>query len=124
MTTYCLLHGFLGAPESWRLVIAALPKASRCATPALFGHSPHSPWAAPRTPGSPRAPRTLPAAPERGSFAAEAGRLAALVAALPPPVHLVGYSLGARLALGMLVLHPALWQAGPLARATIPRSAS
>src|SRR5690348_15976815 len=82
-----LLHGFTGSPASWDDVLSALPDAE-AHRPALLGHAPETE----RT----RAVRT---------FADEVARLAEL---LPPdPVHLCGYSLGARLALALALAHPA-----------------
>jgi 2-succinyl-6-hydroxy-2,4-cyclohexadiene-1-carboxylate synthase len=81
-----LLHGFTGSAASWDDVLAALPTAE-AHRPALLGHGPESE----RT----RAVRT---------FADEVQRLAEL---LPTgPVHLGGYSLGARLALAVALAQP------------------
>jgi 2-succinyl-6-hydroxy-2,4-cyclohexadiene-1-carboxylate synthase len=78
-----LLHGFTGSPASWDAVLARLP-ARAVLRPALLGH------------GAPP--------PEATTFDEEIARLAAL---LPPePVHLAGYSLGARLALSLALAHP------------------
>jgi 2-succinyl-6-hydroxy-2,4-cyclohexadiene-1-carboxylate synthase len=85
-----LLHGFTGGPSSWDAVIDHLPVAQRTGIvrPALSGHA----GAAPAPPGS--------------RFEDEVDRIAALLGG-EPPAHLAGYSLGARLALGLLVRHPA-----------------
>src|SRR5690242_21267669 len=81
MTPLVLLHGFTGSAASWDDVVAALPGV-HSVRPALLGHAPESDAA--------RAVRT---------WSDEIARLGAL---LPPePVHLVGYSLGARLALAL-----------------------
>ena len=78
-----LLHGFTGSAESWNDVLARLPtRAALC--PPLLGH------------GAP--------APEVRTFDDEVDRLLALFGS--EPVHLCGYSLGARLALGVLARHP------------------
>ena len=78
-----LLHGFTGSPASWDGVLALLPE-RRTLRPALLGH------------GAPP--------PEATTFAGEIARLAAL---LPDePVHLAGYSLGARMALSLALAHP------------------
>jgi 2-succinyl-6-hydroxy-2,4-cyclohexadiene-1-carboxylate synthase len=78
-----LLHGFTGSPASWDAVLAELPN-QRALRPALLGH------------GAPP--------PEARTFADEIARLAAL---LPEePVHLAGYSLGARLALALSLARP------------------
>jgi 2-succinyl-6-hydroxy-2,4-cyclohexadiene-1-carboxylate synthase len=85
VTDVLLLHGFTGAPSSWDAVIRALP-GSRCSAPWLTGH------------GSPAHALHV------DTFEAEVDRLAHLA-----PEHCVvaGYSLGARLALGLLLRHPA-----------------
>lgn len=89
------LHGFTGSPASWDAVIAQVsadPRgARRMLCPAITGHE-----------GALSGPRqSWPAQPQR--FEDEVDRLAAL---LPRgTLHLVGYSLGARLALGLLVRH-------------------
>lgn len=78
-----LLHGFTGAPASFDAVLALLP-GRRALCPALLGHG--------------------VSAPGVESFEGEVERLASL---LPPePAHVVGYSLGARLALGLALRHP------------------
>ncbi|MFO0609473.1 MAG: alpha/beta fold hydrolase [Polyangiales bacterium] len=84
--TRLYLHGFLGAPAQWTEVLARTgDPPAQC--PRLPGHGP-SPW----TPA--------------GDFAAVVDAFAAR--ALPTePVTLVGYSLGARLALGLAMRHPA-----------------
>ncbi|HEY4159217.1 MAG TPA: alpha/beta fold hydrolase [Polyangiaceae bacterium] len=87
MTALCLLHGFTGSPKSFAAVLEGLQRPAL--TPPLLGHS------------------GAPASAETGSFEQEVDRLAALTAARAP-LTLVGYSLGARLALGLTVRHPAL----------------
>jgi 2-succinyl-6-hydroxy-2,4-cyclohexadiene-1-carboxylate synthase len=77
-----LLHGFLGAPESWRAVVRALRHAGAVRAPVLFGH------------GSP--PEPVPA-----SFDAAVDALAAGIAG----GIVVGYSFGGRLALGLARRH-------------------
>lgn len=84
--TRVYLHGFLGAPAAWREVAARLGDTAPDA-PTLPGHGP-APW----TPA--------------GDFAAIIDAFAARV--LPAePVTLVGYSLGARVALSVAMRHPA-----------------
>jgi 2-succinyl-6-hydroxy-2,4-cyclohexadiene-1-carboxylate synthase len=79
-----LLHGFTGAPSSWDAVTHALPE-SRAVVPWLTGH------------GQPAA------ALDVGGFEAEVDRLATIA---PENALVAGYSLGARLALGLLLRHP------------------
>ena len=76
-----LLHGYAGQPGSWRTISSLLPHRT-CLAPALFGHDPAIEVTAP-----------IP-------FEEQVSRI---VDALPPaPVRLVGYSLGGRVALGVL----------------------
>lgn len=90
-----LLHGFSGSPESWDRIRAALDPKAEVVAPALVGH------------GSPNdAEVTL--------FETEVDRIAALLARRGSAFHLVGYSLGGRIALGLLVRHEKLF-----ARATL-----
>ncbi len=78
-----LLHGFTGSAESWNGVLARLPtRAALC--PPLLGHGTRA-----------EGVRT---------FDDEVDRLARAMGAAP--AHLAGYSLGARLALGIAVRHP------------------
>lgn len=83
--TLFLLHGFAGSPASWDAVLAALSDPPHLCPP-LVGH------------GEP-----APGAPGAGGFEDEVDRLVSLIP--EGPVHLAGYSLGARLALGLLVRH-------------------
>ncbi len=82
------LHGFTGGPESWDAVRDALGGGVDLACPPLLGHHPE------HLEGD-------------GGFEAEVDRLAAQIQD-STPVHLAGYSLGGRLALGLLVRHPRL----------------
>ncbi len=84
MTPLLALHGFTGSPRSWDF----LPdrKAVPRLVPALVGHS-----------GS-------DAGTNVNSFEDEVDRLASLTPEVG--VHVVGYSLGARLALGLALRHP------------------
>lgn len=78
-----LLHGFTGAPQSFDAVLAHLPDRAAF-RPALLGHG--------------------ASAPGVTTFEGEVDRLAALLPA--DGAHLAGYSLGARLALGIALRHP------------------
>lgn len=93
MTTVVLIHGFSGSPASWRRVEALLDAPSHAL--AVGGHGGESPPAISSGPAA---------------FEAEVDRLAAVVQAeVPAPRLAVGYSLGGRLALGLLVRHPELF---------------
>lgn len=83
-----LLHGFSGAPSSFDAVVQRLPAGTQCEVPYLCGH------------GMP------PAGAAVKSFEAEVDRLARRLSN-SESVVVVGYSLGARLALGLIVRHPA-----------------
>lgn len=86
-----LLHGFTGGPSSWDEVVAALPVGPRVLRETLCGHG----------------ARELDTAED---FAEEVDRLAArLRQAGVERAHLCGYSLGARVGLGLLVRHGALF---------------
>ena len=86
MRQLLLLHGFTGAPSSWRAVESELPHDVRVLAPLLTGH------------GRP------PTAPEIGGFDEEVDRLVGMLGA--GDWEVAGYSLGARLALGLLVRPP------------------
>jgi 2-succinyl-6-hydroxy-2,4-cyclohexadiene-1-carboxylate synthase len=90
------LHGFTGTPRSCHALLSRLPGVVAFA-PALRGHAGHD------EPGPPE------------PFEHEVARLAAYVRAhVTERVHLVGYSLGARLGLGLLLRHPDLVAAATL----------
>jgi len=98
MKPFVLLHGFTGSPRSWRCVVSLLPKEAVVFLPALLGHD---------------GPGSGSAGP--GGFAAEVERLALLIrSAGIERAHLAGYSLGGRLALGLLLAHPALFSSATL----------
>jgi 2-succinyl-6-hydroxy-2,4-cyclohexadiene-1-carboxylate synthase len=79
------LHGFTGSPESWDF-LPHQPKVRRF-VPALVGH------------------RNSGAGSDVLDFEAEVARLARL-SGDADTLHVVGYSLGARLALGLALRHP------------------
>jgi 2-succinyl-6-hydroxy-2,4-cyclohexadiene-1-carboxylate synthase len=84
VTTILALHGFTGSPDSWGFLReSALPLAA----PALVGHA-----------GSSESVQVT-------GFEDEVDRLAQLAPA-DEPLHVVGYSLGARLALGIALRYP------------------
>jgi 2-succinyl-6-hydroxy-2,4-cyclohexadiene-1-carboxylate synthase len=85
VTALLALHGFTGSPRSWDFLSA--PRALRCFTPALVGHQGSS------------------AGSEVVNFECEVDRLAR-VGAEASALHVVGYSLGARLTLGLALRHP------------------
>lgn len=98
MTTAVLIHGFSGSPASWRRVEALLDAPSHAL--AVCGHGGESP------PASAEGPT---------SFEAEVDRLGAVVEAeVPAPRLAVGYSLGGRLVVGLLVRHPDLFSGAVL----------
>lgn len=83
------LHGFAGSPSTF----APLGEFALC--PWLSGHGPH--------------PNL-----EANTFDEELERLARLVAEVPAPRKLVGYSQGARVGLGLLVRYPDLFSSAVL----------
>jgi 2-succinyl-6-hydroxy-2,4-cyclohexadiene-1-carboxylate synthase len=91
MVGLVLLHGFTGRGDSWREVISLVPDPWQTVTPELLGHGPEDPGR------------------QVESFAGEVDRLAGLIRTGEfAPCHLVGYSLGGRLALGLALRHPEL----------------
>lgn len=91
MTTAVLIHGFSGSAESWRHTAGRLRVETYA--PVVCGH------------GTGTAVATA-----AHSFETEVDRLASEIkVAVPAPRYVVGYSLGGRLALGMLVRHPDLF---------------
>lgn len=84
-----VLHGFAGHADSWNAVRDALPE-RRIHAVTLFGHDELTPPAA------------------GVSFDAEARRVADIIRALGRPVRLCGYSMGGRVALGVLAQAPEL----------------
>ena len=86
MSALLALHGFTGSPRSWDF-LPDQPTVRRF-IPALVGHA-----------GSAAGREVI-------DFESEVDRLAQL-SAEAPTLHVVGYSLGARLALGFALRHPA-----------------
>ena len=101
MTTAVLIHGFSGSPESWRRIKPLLQVPTH--TPAVCGR-------AGSEDGSPGEDRSA-----GHTFEAEVSRLALEIEARASPPRLVaGYSLGGRLALGLLVHRPNLFAGAAL----------
>ncbi|MGB8332692.1 MAG: alpha/beta fold hydrolase [Polyangiales bacterium] len=88
---WMLLHGFSGSPRSWDEVVARAQLDPDPLRPALAGHG--SDW---RLVGT-------------RAFDDEVSRLNAMAFGLGRPRLICGYSMGARVALGMLVSRPELW---------------
>ena len=107
MSPLLLLHGFTGGPSSWDGVVTLLRKERRVLRPYLLGH------------GGPERdldvdPLETPA-PAESSFEREVDRIAALVReAGLRDVHVCGYSLGGRIALGLLARAPDLFSRATL----------
>ena len=87
------LHGFMGEAAEWRATMAQLGPAYHCLAVNLPGHGPRS-----REPGS----QTLPALPALARHLVHTAQHLGS----DRPVWLVGYSLGARVALYALLHHP------------------
>lgn len=88
---WMLLHGFTGAPRSWDAALASANLEEEPLRPSLSGHG--ESWK------------------ERasGTFAGEVERLAKVASEMSSPRFLGGYSLGARLAFGLLATYPRLF---------------
>jgi 2-succinyl-6-hydroxy-2,4-cyclohexadiene-1-carboxylate synthase len=82
---WMLLHGFMGAPRSWERVVSDADLSDVPATPLLMGHGPD--WKRNQV----------------ASFEEEVARLLAIATSMAHPRYLCGYSMGARVALGMLM---------------------
>ncbi len=84
-----LLHGFTGTTASWQWTVEELAAPTAAAAIALPGHHPHAPVA--------------------DGFAANVDAIARTITQDGlSGCHLVGYSLGARTALGIAIQHPGL----------------
>lgn len=92
---WTLLHGFTGSPKSWQRVVEQADLGPTL-IPSLTGHG--RDWRA----------RTLT------SFEGEVKRLATLALSAERPRLLCGYSMGARVALGLLAHKPSLFDAAIL----------
>lgn len=93
---WVLLHGFTGSPRSWDRVIEKAELRDDPLMPALAGHGPG--W------------RDV----EADSFEGEVSRLASMISEIERPMLIAGYSMGARLALGLIVTYPTLFDAAVL----------
>ncbi len=94
--TTILLHGFTGQPASWDAVVRCLPPSTRVLRPALLGHDPR-------------------VRSEARTFDDEVDRLArGIEREGAQGAHLAGYSLGGRVALGLLARHGALFGSATL----------
>jgi len=93
---WTLLHGFTGSPQSYSRIVRHLGVEQRPLVPALTGHG--DGW--------------LGRAAD--SFEGEVSRLLALLADVERPRFLCGYSLGARVALGMLSRAPSMFDGAVL----------
>jgi 2-succinyl-6-hydroxy-2,4-cyclohexadiene-1-carboxylate synthase len=92
-----LLHGFTGRAESWSGVRKLLPESVNILAPNLLGHSPKRPQE------------------EKIGFEEYVDRLAVRLSISGiEDAHLVGYSMGGRLALALLLQHPALFSSAML----------
>lgn len=92
---WTLLHGFTGSPKSWQRVVEQADLGPAL-IPSLAGHG--QDWRA----------RTV------ASFEGEVTRLATLALSAERPRLLCGYSMGARVALGLLARKPRLFDAAIL----------
>ncbi|MCB1034066.1 MAG: alpha/beta fold hydrolase [Acidobacteria bacterium] len=103
-----LLHGFAGRPEVWAPLLPLLPKDCRVFAPAILGHSPAI---------LPGVGNDSTADSQRGfeGFETEVDRLAGEIRKHGlEGAHVAGYSLGGRLALGLLVRHGRLFSGATL----------
>jgi 2-succinyl-6-hydroxy-2,4-cyclohexadiene-1-carboxylate synthase len=95
------LHGFAGAPAAWGAVASAIGGRALVAAPWLPGHDPLPGWFG------------------GGTFEDAADAIARALPALHSgPWHLLGYSLGGRLGLAMVLRHPDLFASACLVGAS------
>ncbi len=96
MTALACLHGFTGDASAWDAVLAGLPTGLEAVCPPMTGHTRQQ------------------FSPSQG-FVQEVDRLAGeLERHAEVGLHLAGYSMGARLALGLLVRHQSLFASATL----------
>jgi 2-succinyl-6-hydroxy-2,4-cyclohexadiene-1-carboxylate synthase len=101
MTPLVFLHGFTGSPRSFGALSAETSLGQRLYAPPLLGHEPTLDYRI--------LTDELCSAPPETRWDRELDRLAELLrAAALDAVHLWGYSLGARLSLGLALRHPEL----------------
>ena len=93
---WMLLHGFAGSPKGWSRAVHDAELGEPPLTPTLGGHG-HD-W------------QSRPVE----SFEGEVARLASLVSTVARPRLLCGYSMGARVGLGLLAHQPSLFDAAVL----------
>jgi 2-succinyl-6-hydroxy-2,4-cyclohexadiene-1-carboxylate synthase len=94
---WVLLHGFTGSPSSWDQVVERMSPCEPPLRPTLTGHGAH--W------------RTM----QRSSFEDEIHGLAAQICAMSPAPRLIaGYSMGARVVVGLIATEPELFDAAVL----------
>ena len=86
-----LIHGFSGGPASWDALMPLLPTETEVLRPTLLGHG--SGWRESSV----------------ETFVDEVERIAETLARTAGPHQLCGYSLGGRVALGLLASHPRLF---------------
>lgn len=89
-----LLHGFTGGPENWRPMTARLSETIGVLAPTLVGHG-------------------NPVHADVAGFDDEVDRIASLISTTTR-WHLVGYSLGGRIALALLARHARLFSGATL----------
>lgn len=116
------IHGFTGSPRSFDALVGELPSHVAVLRPWVGGHGQSG---AASCGWDERAVSSGAGAHDRGAFAREVDRLASLVRASGfQGAHLLGYSMGGRIAVGLLVRHPQLFSSASLigARAGLSRA--